>query len=177
MNKLRHDKYILDNDTIDADFFEGKILPEKKDGKPYILQSKLKPEFDALIDNNRTFLMNMNEFPFDPNLYNEQTLDNVRNVRVKPIKDDKGNYFLKLTKLWDLTGSLTGGSTTDWLNEKAGGRPPVLEQIVPMKFEDEYTKENYYINRARELAGNPKAYGGFFNKFAPGGGCDFPGLL
>lgn len=150
LNKLRHDKYILDNDTVDVDVFDGKLLPIKKDKSPYKLHKSKKEEFDKLIEQNKTFLINTNRYPIDK-IYDKQTLDNARHVRVKPIKNKDGSYSMKLTKLWDLKNSIQGGNVTDWINSKIGGKPFVLEQIMPVTFTEDYTSENYHINRAKEL--------------------------
>ena len=153
LKKLRHDKYILDNDTTDVDVFEGKILPVKKDSSAYRLNPELKEEFDTLIEQNRTFPINTNNFTIRPDVYGNQTLDNVRHARVKPIKNKDGSYSMKVTKLWDLSKSLRGGEMIDWLNSKGGGKPFVLEQIVPVTFNGEWSPEDYDIRHARETVG------------------------
>lgn len=153
LKKLRHDKYILDNDTTDVDVFEGKILPVKKDSSAYRLNPELKEEFDTLIEQNRTFPINTNNFTIRPDVYGNQTLDNVRHARVKPIKNKDGSYSMKVTKLWDLSKSLRGGEVIDWLNSRGGGKPFVLEQIVPVTFNGEWSPEDYDIRHARETVG------------------------
>lgn len=154
VKKLRRDKYVLGDKSYDADFFEGKILPIKKDGKPYSVRPEMKDYFDGLIENDRTFRLNLENIEFDEDTFGKQTLDNVRHAVAKPIKGKDGKYYLRVSKYWDLAGSLPGGRIIDWANP---GNPFVLEQTIPLDFDDTYTKENYILNNAIR---NKRQYGG-----------------
>ena len=159
VKKLRNDVYKIGDKEVKADVFEGKILPTKLDGTPYRLPASYKEEFDNLIENDRTFKINTNDYLYRGDVYGPQTLDNVRHAVVKPVKDKNGNYRMKVTKLWDLSGSVAGGSVIDWYNRKQGGSPFVLEQYVPVTFDGDYTPEAYDIEQARRNVGKKK-YGG-----------------
>ena len=147
---LRDDNYVLGGDTLyTGPFFEGKIFPVDKDSV-YNITTHVKPLLDRLIDENKSLRINANQMIIDRDRFPKQILDNVKHARVKPLKDKNGNYYLKATKLWDMGGTLgIKGWAVDKLNKISGGSPFVLEQTIPIKWDNnpshQYNSDWKYI--------------------------------
>lgn len=147
---LRDDNYILGGDTLyTGPFFEGKIFPLGEDSI-YNITTSVKPLLDRLIDQNRSLRINANDMIIDRDRFPKQILDNVKHARLKPMRDKNGNYYLKATKLWDMGGTLgIKGWAVDKVNKMSGGKPFVLEQTIPIKWDEnpahEYNSDWRYI--------------------------------
>ena len=89
-------------------------------------------------------------------------MDNIRHAKLKPVVDEKGNYYFKASKLWDLKGSLTYGNLTDKVNSLLGGSPFVLEQKIPIKWDNddlhEYNTDWNYIKKTIVDPNNDTGY-------------------
>lgn len=159
---LRDDSYVLGGDTLyKGPYYEGKIYPLGSDSV-YNITKYAKQFIDSLISKNLTIPVNLNNLPLDRNRFPEQILDNVRHAKLKPVVDEKGNYYFKASKLWDLSGSLTFGNTVDKVNKLLGGSPFILEQKIPIKWDNddlhEYNTDWNYIKKTIVDPNNDTGY-------------------
>lgn len=143
IRKLQNpDPYVLDGTVIPYDQYEGFILPSTESGA-YELNKKYKDLFDRYIENNNTFLANQLDLPENPKI-KKQVLDQVRHFRIKPRRDEFGNYTMQPSKIWDFSGTIDiFGDRFERLIKDKGGSPFILKQKeIPVRFVDNYTPEN-----------------------------------
>lgn len=133
LKKLRDDTYRIGNISFTGPVYEGKIYPMNRDSV-YYLPNSAKAEIDSLINVDRSYSVNMNNIRELNRRFPRQTLDNVRNARLKPLKSNN-KYSLKATKLWDFSSpNIQFGNLYDKLINMSGGNKFVLEQNIPIKF-------------------------------------------
>lgn len=133
LKKLRDDTYRIGNISFTGPVYEGKIYPTNQDSV-YYLPNSVKAEIDSLINVDRSYSVNMNNIRELNRRFPRQILDNVRNARLKPLKNNN-KYSLKATKLWDFSSpNIQFGNLYDKLINMSGGNKFVLEQNIPIKF-------------------------------------------
>lgn len=148
IKKLRDDSYNVGDISYNGPVYEGKIYPVNNDSI-YEFPLYAKKDIDSLIQNDRSYLVDLNYIRNDlDRRFPQQTLDNVRSARVKPIKN--GNkYTLKATKIWDMNSpNIPGGSIVDWITKKVGGSPFLLEQTIPIKFVDKSHTDDWDLMKS-----------------------------
>lgn len=134
--------YVLDGTVVPYDQYEGFILPSTKDGV-YKLNKQYKDIFDKYIENDNTFLANQLNLPENSNI-EKQVLDQVRHFRIKPKRDESGNYTIEPSKIWDFGGTTNIlGDRFERLIRDKGGAPFILRQKeIPVEFMDGYASED-----------------------------------
>lgn len=158
VKKLRHGTYNVGDIQHTGFVYEGKIYPKTFAGDTYLIPKQVKPQFDNLIQNDRSYLVDMNQLPVDRSRYPLQTIDNVRHARLKPQKDSSGNYLLKATKLWDMSSPNIGilGDVADFFTKLSGGNKFVLEQTIPVQFVDSVDTRDWHTIRNTFVNPNKK---------------------
>jgi len=142
VKKLRTGRWQIGDVSYYGPIYEGKIYPLRKDST-YIFPEEVRQEFDKMIQADSTYLVDLNNLPVEKT-FPDQTLDNVRHARLKPIKDKNGKYSIRASKLWDYGSPNIGtiGDVTDFLTKIAGGNKYVLEQTIPVKFDKKLDKNS-----------------------------------